>query len=359
MSEAVKFDNRVKLLRQARGWTQDELARSAGLSRTGVSAIEGGRLIPSVAAGLSLATALGCTVEELFAQQKARGVARFAWTPAVFPCRYWAAEVAGETLLYPVECGSRGELFHDGVARHPQDVPQRVDLARQTMVLASCDPAAEFLASLYARQGGWRMLVFTRSSSESLELVARRSVHVAGVHLASADDSLGNREAIARRGLDFALSLLHVAHWEEGLCVRPSARLRSAAAAVRSKLRWVGRSAGAGARRFQDELLGRRPLPRRVARDHRGIVEAIRNGWADVGVCLRLASEEGQLSFLPVGQEAYDLCFRREDAADPRIEALISCVRSPDYRGLLPDLPGYEAQPHLGDVEQVPSSALG
>ena len=49
-----------------RGWSQEELARLSGLSRAGVSAIETGRLIPSAAAALALAAALGCRVEDLF-----------------------------------------------------------------------------------------------------------------------------------------------------------------------------------------------------------------------------------------------------------------------------------------------------
>src|SRR5215510_16314581 len=125
VSETSRLDNRVKQLRQARGWTQDELARAAGLSRTGVGAIEAARLVPSVAAALGLARALGCTVEELFGAPAARGGCEFAWLPASFPCRYWAAEVAGRTLLFPVEGGSSGDELHDGVARHAGDFPEQ------------------------------------------------------------------------------------------------------------------------------------------------------------------------------------------------------------------------------------------
>src|SRR5436190_23101377 len=130
MSEPERFDNRVKALRQARGWTQDELARAAGLSRTGISAIEAARLVPSVAAALGLARALGCTVEGIFGSQPVADGAEFAWLPATFPCRYWAAEVAGRTLLFPVESGLRGGLLHDGVAQHAGDLPPRSEAAR-------------------------------------------------------------------------------------------------------------------------------------------------------------------------------------------------------------------------------------
>src|SRR5262245_9166552 len=116
MSEAKNLDNRVKLLRQARGWTQDELASAAGLSRTGVSAIESQRLVPSVAAAIGLARALGCSVEDLFGTAPPAARAEFAWPPTAFPCRYWVAEVTGRMLLYPVESGPQGALLHDGIA---------------------------------------------------------------------------------------------------------------------------------------------------------------------------------------------------------------------------------------------------
>jgi len=353
MSEQERFDNRVKLLRQARGWTQDELATAAGLSRTGVSAIESQRLIPSVAAAIGLARALDCSVEDLFGHTPPTGEATFAWLPAAFPCRYWAAEVAGRTLLFPVESGPRGALLHDGVAHHAADLPPRLAAARTTLVLATCDPAAGFLAAAYRRQGGFRMLVFTRASREAIALVEQGIAHVAGVHLASSECHGGNAAALAEQQTNHDFSLLHVAEWQEGLAAPPAVRLRSAGSAARGQLRWVGRSPGAGARRCQDELFGGRRSPRHVARDHRGVVEAIRSGWADVGVCLRLASEEGQLAFLPVAEESYDLCFRQDQAADPRIAALVRAVRSAEYRRLLPDLPGYRPQSHLGEVEHV------
>jgi molybdate-binding protein len=102
----------------------------------------------------------------------------------------------------------------------------------------------------------------------------------------------------------------------------------------------------------QDELRGSRPAPRLSARDHRGIVEAIRNGWADVGVCVRLACEEGQLGFLSIACEPYDLCFRTADAGDPRLVALVRAVQTSEYRRLLSELPGYELQ-QTGEVEHV------
>jgi putative molybdopterin biosynthesis protein len=112
---------------------------------------------------------------------------------------------------------------------------------------------------------------------------------------------------------------------------------------VRSKPRWIGREVGSGARQCLDEILGGRAAPRRTARDHRGVAEAIRNGWADAGVCLRIAAAEAKLNFLTVRQEAYDLCFATDAATDPRIRALVQVIESASYRRLIDDLPGYRS----------------
>src|SRR5262245_52296989 len=124
MSHADRLDNRVRSRRQARGWTQDELAQAAGLSRTGVSAIEAGRMVPSVASALGLAQALKCTVEDLFGPKTNAGVVDFAWLPATFPCRYWLADVGNRTLAFPLENGLRSGLSHDGVATHANELTE-------------------------------------------------------------------------------------------------------------------------------------------------------------------------------------------------------------------------------------------
>ena len=57
---------RLRLARQARGFSQQQLAGMAGVSRQAVSAVESGHSDPSLRVGLALARALGMSVEELF-----------------------------------------------------------------------------------------------------------------------------------------------------------------------------------------------------------------------------------------------------------------------------------------------------
>ena len=57
---------RLRLARQARGFSQQQLAGMAEVSRQAVSAVESGISDPSLRVALALARALGLTVEELF-----------------------------------------------------------------------------------------------------------------------------------------------------------------------------------------------------------------------------------------------------------------------------------------------------
>jgi molybdate-binding protein/transcriptional regulator with XRE-family HTH domain len=350
MSFTADLRNNVKTLRLARGWSQAELARRAGISRAAVSAVEIERLVPSVAAALALASALGCRVDALFSLNGSAAMeSAWAWPAATDPCRFWHAEVAGRTLLFPVEASGLGVIGHDGIYRHGAIESHGGNHPEQTVVMASCDPAAALLAAELARETSYRLLVLPRSSSEALRLLGQKFVHVAGVHLAKVGQKKGNAAAV-RKQLGPGYSLLHVARWQEGLAVAPGLGIKSVRQALRKKLRWVGREAGSGARQCLDELLDAREKPRREARDHRGVAEAIRCGWADVGICVRLVSAEAGLEFLSVRDETYDLCFPTASAHDPRIEALMAAVRSESYRQMLGELPGYDTR-HAGEVE--------
>lgn len=351
MSTTGQPQNRVKARRLERGWAQAELARRAGISRAAVSAIEINRLVPSVAAALALAAALGCAVEDLFGDQAAReGKAEWAWLPQRLPCRYWQAQVGGRNLLFPAEASAAGVVPHDGLYAggplHPAGAVPR----ERTLVLASCDPAVGLLATELSRGAGVRLLAVPRSSRQALRLLGQGLVHAAGVHLGGGAEDRNARSVSAELGAGY--ELVRAARWQEGLAVAPAARVRSVRQAVATPLRWVGREPGSGARECLDELRPGRGGPRHQARDHRGVAEAVRCGWADVGVCLRLASEEAGLDFLPVREEAYDLCYASRDADDPRLRALVTLLRSASYRRLVGDLPGYDTA-DAGEVRQV------
>ena len=341
--------NRVRERRLASGLSQAELAAKAGLSRAAVSAIEIERLVPSVAAALAIAQVFGCSVEDLFAPAPEAQPA-WAWLPERATCRFWHARVNGKTWLYPVESHS-GSMPHDGVAKGGEIKEVGSGNRDTTLVMASCDPAAGFLAEAYRHATGGRLLILQRSSRQALELLGRGIIHAAGVHFATPEQPQGNAHLV-REILGVGYQLIRVSSWEEGVCVSSAARLTSIDEAVHSKFRWVGREPGSAAGQCLIELLPASAKPRHQAPDHRGVAMAVRFGWADAGICHRYVTEEGGLDFLSVRREEYDLCFAATSASDPRLAGLLMVLRSSSFRKLIDELPGFDAA-GAGTIEEV------
>jgi putative transcriptional regulator len=64
---APNIQNRVKELRSARGWTQEQLADAVGVSRQSVNSIERDRYVPSLPLALTFARVFACSTDEIFA----------------------------------------------------------------------------------------------------------------------------------------------------------------------------------------------------------------------------------------------------------------------------------------------------
>lgn len=64
MAEVLR--NALREAREARGWTQGQLADAIGVSRKTVNTVENGVFVPSTVIALKLARALGQPVETLF-----------------------------------------------------------------------------------------------------------------------------------------------------------------------------------------------------------------------------------------------------------------------------------------------------
>ncbi len=346
--------NHIKQFREERRWSQQDLAERAGLSRTGVSAIEMGKLVPSTVAALALAKVFGCKVEELF-QLGEHDKILWAWPPSHEPCRYWRAMVGGKSLLFPVEPSPLGMLPHDGVCRDGRLSDISIVDPMKTLVVACCDPAIGILAAEYARATDFRMLVLPRSSRQSLQLLRNGLAHVAGLHLAESRSPEINA-AVAQEILNAPFRLLRVANWQEGLALAPGLGLKTVSQVLAAGVRWIGREPGSGARQVLDELLDGAAAPSYVARDHRGVVEAVRSGWADAGISVRLVSEEAGLQFINLRDEAYDLCVPEASMEDPRVRGLVEVVRSKSLRSIIGDLPGYDVK-DTGDLTRTRSGS--
>ncbi len=70
MNSHLKLKNRIKELRQAKGFSQTELAKRAGTTQNTISSLETGQYSPTAYLSGLISKALGCTWEECFYYDK-------------------------------------------------------------------------------------------------------------------------------------------------------------------------------------------------------------------------------------------------------------------------------------------------
>ena len=63
------MNNRIRVLRAERGWTQAQLAERVGVSRNSINAVENGRFDPSLPLAFRIADRFELRVEEVFLRE--------------------------------------------------------------------------------------------------------------------------------------------------------------------------------------------------------------------------------------------------------------------------------------------------
>jgi len=370
---------RLRLARQARGLSQQQLAGVAGVTRQAVSAVESGHSDPSLRVALALAGALGMTVEALFGPgdpadpvlarpvaAARRGGSRvvlatvgdtFVALPlhadmaarvgfgaagglvvGASPSRAAAAPVPDPAIGGP-DPASRGLEPIDPIEVRPIGPP------RPTLVVAGCDPALPLLEiPLALLDPPVAFAWWPCGSGEALRLAAAGLVHAAGVHQPGGERELG--DAIDIPG---GAEVVGFAAWREGLVVRPGTRVRGLDDVARQRLRLVNREVGAQARTLLDRERTRlRLTPAELpgydshAAGHLQVAAAIAGRLADAGVSSEPAALAYGLDFLPLASEQFDLVLPAKHAASREAAALLKVLTSPWLLAQLASLPGYD-----------------
>ena len=182
---------RLRLARQARGLSQQQLAGVAGVTRQAVSAVESGHSDPSLRVALGLARALGMTVEELFGPGDLGDpvLARPVAPVSDLGSRVALATVGDTFVALPLDTvlaarlgfGAAGGLMVRGGGN--QIAVRPIGPPRPTVVVAGCDPALPLLETpLALLDPPLAFAWWPCGSGEALRLAAAGLVHAAGVH---------------------------------------------------------------------------------------------------------------------------------------------------------------------------------
>jgi molybdate-binding protein/transcriptional regulator with XRE-family HTH domain len=345
---------RLRSARQARGFSQYQLARMARVSRQAVSAIEAGLSDPSLRVALTLGRALDMTVEELF------GSAMPEPPVPVRPLAPLGGEGSrvslapmGEALVALPLSGATvtrmGFAPADGRVSGPQQViplgPQR-----PTLLVAGCDPALPLLElPLSLLDPPVEFVWWPCASQEALSLAAAGLVHAAGAHLRgrSGDYNTDAARELLRDGAD----VIGFCSWREGLVLRPehAPRVGDVAGVVSAGLRLVNREPGAEARRVLDRELASLGVSgsglvgyETAATGHLEVAAAVAAGLADAGVASEPAALAYGLAFVPLSAERFDLVIPAGMTGTREVQGLLRALSSPWLLGQLASLPGYD-----------------
>lgn len=347
---------RLRLARQMRGFSQQQLAGMAGVSRQAVSAVEAGHSDPSLRVALALAAALGMTVEELFGRgERPPPVTVRPVAPLGPPgARVCLAPMGDSFVAVPLggdQATQAGFTFTGGVVAVADSEVQPIEPPRPTLVVAGCDPALPLLEIPLARLDppvGFTW--WSCSSGEALRLAAAGLVHAAGAHLRGPAGEYNTgpaRESLRHGGAE----VLGFASWREGLALRPELadKVAGLADAATCGLRLVNREEGSEARRVLDREAARYGIAARSlagydtrVTGHLQVAAAIAAGLADAGVASEPAAFAYDLAFLPLAAERFDLVIPASQAGSREVQALRKVLTSPWLLTQLEFLPGYD-----------------
>jgi len=391
---------RLRLARQARGLSQQQLAGVAGVTRQAVSAVESGHSDPSLRVALGLARALGMTVEELFGPGDlgdpvlAQPVAAVSGPGS----RVALATVGDRFVALPLHADTAARLGFGpagGLVAGPSSVPAVVSSPaivsspavvssreqepwnpvpvrpigppRPTVVVAGCDPALPLLETpLALLDPPLAFAWWPCGSGEALRLAAAGLVHAAGVHRVGPAGPAGPADPAGPAGpagparspadveaaadIPGGAEVVGFASWREGLVVRPGTQVRGLDDVARQGLRLVNREPGAQARTLLDrERLRLRLDPAELpgydtrAAGHLQVAAAIGGGLADAGVSSEPAALAYGLDFIPLADERFDLLLPAKHAASREVQGLLKVLTSPWLLAQLASLPGYDA----------------
>jgi putative molybdopterin biosynthesis protein len=367
----TRIGPRLRIARQVRGLSQQQLAGMAGVSRQAVSAVESGLSDPSLRVALALSRALGLTVEELFGPSIPEPVVPVRPVEALgAPGSRVALAPVGDTLVALPLSGPTvtrvGFVAAGGRVAGPRSaVP--MGPPRPTLVVAGCDPALPLLElPLSLLDPPVSFLWWRCASREALALASDGLVHVAGVHLRGPSGEYNT--APAAEVLPGGGELIGFCTWREGLVLRPelTGEVADLSDAVRAGLRLVNREPGAEARAVLDrELAARGIAPDRLpgyhtrVTGHLEVAAAIAAGLADVGIASEPAALAYGLGFVPLTAERFDLVVPAAQAGSREIQGLHRARSSRWLHDQLASLPGYrvaQCGERLATIPAAPSS---
>ncbi|WP_042161651.1 helix-turn-helix transcriptional regulator [Paenibacillus gorillae] len=223
----------------------------------------------------------------------------------------------------------------------------------RTIVVTGQDVSLDILAKHLERDcPGLRPLRAYSGSLDSLIAMYRGEADIVSTHLLDGDSGQYNLPYIRKLLIGSPFLVVNLLSRSAGLYVQKGNPLaiRGWDDFKRSDLRLVNREIGSGARVLLDEQLRLRDIQGNQINgysneqsNHLGVAAQVAAGGADVGVGIeKAASIVGNVEFIPLIQERYDLVLLKKPENSPWIEALLRILTSDAFQRELGAISGYD-----------------
>jgi putative molybdopterin biosynthesis protein len=175
-------------------------------------------------------------------------------------------------------------------------------------------------------------------AEDSLAALARGECDLAGFHVADALPRAAAAAAALGQWLDPRKhQLVHFVTREQGLIVRPGARIRGVNDLARPGVRFAGRPPQTGRNAGNADLW---------------VAEEVAAGRADAGFGLRAAAARLRLDFVLLAKERYFLAATRRTLRAAPWQSLLQVLRSDEFSAVVHRLPGYDPA-RAGEHESI------
>jgi molybdate-binding protein/DNA-binding XRE family transcriptional regulator len=364
-----EIENNLAALRHKRGLSAAGLAKTVGISRQTIYAMESGSYVPNTAVALRLAHTLEVSVEDLFALPgKSPAPDLRSMQVVVLPgsdppqlgqpvqlCRVERLLIASAPSLvpwyFPPSDATVASEPIDGRKTKVQVYHADANF-RNRILVAGCDPGISVLAR-HVQSAGVELVLVHRNSSQALLLLKQGCVHIAGTHLRDEVTGESNIPEVTRMFPKNAVAVISFAVWEEGILTAKGnpKGIRGIEDLGRKDVRIVNREKGAGSRFLLDSHLERLRIDARrvagyqhLASGHLPAAWQVQTGAADCCIATRAAARVFGLGFIPLVSERYDLAIRRQHLDLPAVQALLDTLNRSSFRRELEGIGGYDTR---------------
>jgi len=341
----MKFPNRIRAVRNHKGYSREELANLVGITRQSIGLIESGSVCPSTVIALRLSRVLGPSVDQLFWEKETTIQAKFATNGIENmdgPIRAYMGCIRGQIVARPAHIGAVESIAIpvQGVARSLSkrheltefNLLQSLDSISKMAFVSGCDLGLGLLANYaqkvsHSYQGVW----FNAPNHKALKELEDGITHIAAVHYPA--DAQHHRV----KELSFAYHQYHFAKAELGW-ILPKGNpkgFRNASDLSNPHFRIINRELGAGARELLDRESDRFGVDTdsitgytSIAKGHLAVAEAIVNGLADVGIGHSGAAAMFGLTFIPVQAEYCTLIVPKQHLHLEAVQVLLEALHS-------------------------------